>query len=252
MGQEHIALSGVRIDCVDLATAAARLASFVAAPRFHHVVTVNLDYLRLGRADPEFRRLLNEADLAVADGMPLVWASRLRRDPLPERVTGNALVDECARLSAATGAGIFLLGAADGVAELAARRIALRYPGAALAGTLAPPFRPLAPEEDEAIVERINASGARILLVAFGAPRQDAWIARHRGTLAVRVAIGVGCALDVLAGNVPRAPAWMQRTGLEWLYRLGREPRRLWRRYVLEDMPMLVRLLTESARSAAA
>jgi N-acetylglucosaminyldiphosphoundecaprenol N-acetyl-beta-D-mannosaminyltransferase len=204
--------------------------------------------LRIAQADAAFRNTINEADLAVADGMPLVWASRLAGRGLPERVTGHELVDVCCRLSAATGAPLFLLGARPGVAEEAARTIHRRYPGATVAGTYSPPFGPLSPEEDAQIVDRINRSGARILLVALGAPRQDNWIRSHRGELDVRVALGVGCALDILAGVVPRAPYWMQRVGLEWLHRLRVEPARLWHRYLVEDTRMFVRLMVESLR----
>ncbi|HYR93986.1 MAG TPA: WecB/TagA/CpsF family glycosyltransferase [Methylomirabilota bacterium] len=215
-------------------------------------MTVNLDFLQIARADATFRQAINEADLAVADGMPLVWASRLVGRPLPGRVTGNSLVDESCQLSARTGAGIFLLGARPGIADAAARTIATRYPGAVVAGAYSPSFGPLSPSDDREMVERVNRSGARILFVALGAPRQDNWIWAHRYELDVRVALGVGCSLDVLAGSVPRAPLWMQRSGLEWLYRLGLEPRRLWRRYLIKDAPMFARLVAASLRAAHA
>jgi N-acetylglucosaminyldiphosphoundecaprenol N-acetyl-beta-D-mannosaminyltransferase len=249
---DRIPISAVLIDRVDLAEATTRIATYLSSERLHQIVTVNLDFLQIARADATFRRTIDEADLAVADGMPLVWASRLMGRPLPERVTGNQLVHECCQLSAATGAGIFLLGARPGIADGAARTIATRYPGAVVAGAYSPSFGPLSPRDDREMVERVNRSGARILFVALGAPRQDNWIWAHRNELDVRVALGVGCSLDVLAGAVPRAPLWMQRSGLEWLYRFGLEPRRLWRRYLVKDAPMFARLVAASLRAAHA
>jgi N-acetylglucosaminyldiphosphoundecaprenol N-acetyl-beta-D-mannosaminyltransferase len=251
-GRDRTPLCGVLLDRVGVADAARKLASYAASPRMHQVVTVNLDFLRIAQVDDDFRQTINEADLAVADGMPLVWASRLGGRPLPERVTGNSLVEKACELSAATGAGIFLLGARPGLAEAAARTIATRYPGAMVAGTYSPPFGPLSPDVDREMVERVNRSGARILLVALGAPRQDKWIRAHRHELRVGVALGIGCGIDLLAGIVPRAPLWMQRAGLEWLHRFRCEPGRLWRRYFVNDTPMFARLVAESLRAALA
>jgi N-acetylglucosaminyldiphosphoundecaprenol N-acetyl-beta-D-mannosaminyltransferase len=246
--RERAALCGTLLDRVTLAEAVSRLASFAAARRLHQVVAVNLDCLRIAQRDSAFRQTINEADLAVADGMPLVWASRLGDRPLPERVTGNSLLEKSCELSAATGAGIFLLGSRSGIADAAARTIATRYPGAVVAGAYSPPFGPLSLREDREMVDRVNRSGARILIVALGAPRQDIWIRDHRHELNVGLAFGVGCGLDLLAGLVPRAPLWMQRAGLEWVHRFRLEPGRLWRRYFVNDTPMFARLLVESLR----
>jgi N-acetylglucosaminyldiphosphoundecaprenol N-acetyl-beta-D-mannosaminyltransferase len=246
---DRVLLSGVLLDRVSLADAASRLESYLTTPQLHQVVAVNLDCLRIAQADAGFRETINEADLAVADGMPLVWASRLAARGLPERVTGNELVDVCCRLSAATGAALFFLGGRPGVAEEAARIVERRYPGARVAGTYSPPFGPLSPSDDAEIVDRINRSGARILIVALGAPRQDNWIRAHRHELDVRIALGVGCGLDILADIVSRAPSWMQRMGLEWLHRFRLEPARLWHRYFVDDTPMFARLVAESLRA---
>jgi len=247
--RDRAPLCGTLLDRVTLAEAASKLARFAASARLHQVVAVNLDCLRIAQRDDAFRQTINEADLAVADGMPLVWASRLGDSPLPERVTGNSLLEKSCELSAATGAGIFLLGSRPGIADAAARAIATRYPGAVVAGAYSPPFGPLSPREDREIVDRVNRSGARILIVALGAPRQDNWIREHRNDLKVGLAFGVGCGLDLLAGLVPRAPIWMQQAGLEWLHRFRLEPGRLWRRYFVNDTPMFARLLAESVRA---
>jgi N-acetylglucosaminyldiphosphoundecaprenol N-acetyl-beta-D-mannosaminyltransferase len=246
--RDRVPLCGVLIDRVGLPQAASRLETYLAIEQLHQVVTVNLDFLRLARVDPIFRETINEAALAVADGMPLVWASRIAGQGLPERVTGIELVDACCRLSASTGKAVFMLGGRPGIAEEAARTVERRYPGAVVAGTYSPPFGAVAPHDDREIVDRINASGARILLVALGAPRQDNWIRAHHDELEVSVALGVGCTLDILAGVFPRAPHRMQRMGLEWLHRFRLEPARLGRRYFIDDIPMFARLMAESAR----
>lgn len=239
--RDRVGFGGVAVDRVDLAGAIDRLGQLAGSPGLEQVVTVNLDFVSIARRDPEFRSTVNGASLAVADGMPLVWLSRLQGRPLPERITGGDLVEACCRRAAAAGQGIFLLGASPTTGLLAARRLQERFPGLRVEG-YSPPFGEFSPEEDRRIVELINASGATYLFVAFGAPRQDLWIQAHREQLDVSVAIGVGCVLDVLAGAVSRAPIWMQRNGLEWLFRLIQEPGRLWRRYFVDDLPTLVRL----------
>jgi N-acetylglucosaminyldiphosphoundecaprenol N-acetyl-beta-D-mannosaminyltransferase len=248
-GRRRVELDGVRVDRVDLAEAAAHIDHFLRSAERHQVVTVNLDFLAVARQNPRFRETLNRASLAVADGMPLVWLSRLRGEPLPERVTGMALVDECAGLAERDGRGVYLLGAAPGIAEAAGRALQKRYPGLRIAGTCSPPVGALSARDNASIVREINRCRPAVLLVALGAPRQDLWIRDNLHALDLSVAMGVGCVFDVLAGVVDRAPTWMQSWGLEWAYRLGREPRRLWRRYVLNDAPLFARLLLSEARA---
>ena len=244
----RVEFAGVLIDQVDIGTAVERIRGFLASGSAHQVVTVNLDFLSIAQRNAPFRETINQADLAVADGMPLVWVSRLRGQPLAQRITGVELVDESCRLAAQTGHGVFLLGAAPGVADAAARTLEARYPGLRVVGSYAPPFGELSREEDDRIVEMIREAAPGFLFVAFGAPRQDLWIRAHADRLNVPVSIGVGCVFDLLAGTVERAPVWMQRTGLEWSYRLLQEPGRLWRRYVVDDAPMLGRLLVTAVR----
>jgi N-acetylglucosaminyldiphosphoundecaprenol N-acetyl-beta-D-mannosaminyltransferase len=246
--RRRVDLAGALIDQVDFDGAVARVRGFLATGGAHQVVTVNLDFLSIAERDPHFRDTINRADLAVADGMPLVWASRLTDQPLPQRIAGVDLVDACCELAAETGAGVFLLGAAPGVAEAAGRQMKDLYPGLRIAGTYSPPFGELTAHEDERIVASIRAARPAFLFVAFGAPRQDQWLRAHLGQLGVPVCMGVGCVLDLLAGNVNRAPEWMQRTGLEWAFRLGQEPARLWRRYFMNDVPTLGRLVLRAAR----
>ena len=250
--RERVDLGGVLIDRVDGDAAVDRIRGFLQSGKLNQIVTVNLDFVAISRRDADFRETLNAAELAVADGMPLVWASRLGDAPVPRRLTGVELVDECCRVAVETGTSVFLLGAAPGVADNAADKLRARFPGLRVAGVYAPPFGPLTPEENERILQRIKAAQPDFLFVALGAPQQDVWIRNNRDRLDVPVCMGVGCVLDLLAGIVSRAPAWMQRTGLEWLFRLGQEPSRLWRRYILDDVPALFWLVLRVLKTTGA
>jgi N-acetylglucosaminyldiphosphoundecaprenol N-acetyl-beta-D-mannosaminyltransferase len=190
------------------------------------IVTVNTEYIMAAQRNPTFRQCINEATLTVADGAGIVWATHYLGMPTPERVTGTDTLTVLAKRSTERGYRLYLLGAAPGVAEEAACRLQMLAPGLQIAGTYA--GSPALAEED-AIIERIAASDADVLFVAYGAPAQDLWIARTRLRLPVAVAMGVGGAFDFISGRQRRAPIWMQRTGLEWLYRLYRQPWR-WRR----------------------
>jgi N-acetylglucosaminyldiphosphoundecaprenol N-acetyl-beta-D-mannosaminyltransferase len=243
--RRRIDLGGVLIDRVDVGSAVERIRGFLRSGKLNQIVTVNLDFVAISRRDRDFRDTLNEADLAVADGMPLVWVSRLTDEPVPQRLTGVELVDECCRVAVETDSSVFLLGAAPGIAEEAADALQARFPGLRIAGVYAPPFGPLTVDENERILTRIHAARPEFLFVALGAPQQDVWIRANRDRLDVPVCMGVGCVLDLLAGVVSRAPTWMQRTGLEWLFRLLQEPHRLWRRYILDDIPVLLWLLRQ-------
>lgn len=247
--RSRVAVCGVLLDRIDRAAATAMIDGFLASGGRHRIVTVNTDFARLADEDPTYRELLNRADLAVADGMPLVWLSRLVRAPLPERVAGIDLIDECCRLAARRGIPVFLLGAGPGVAPAAARALIRRHPGLVIAGTLTPPFGPATAEGDGEMVRKIRAAGRCVLFVAFGAPRQDRFIAAQLARLDTPIAMGVGGSFDILAGAIPRAPAWIQRSGLEWLWRLAQEPRRLSRRYLLQDLPFLARMATRALRA---
>jgi N-acetylglucosaminyldiphosphoundecaprenol N-acetyl-beta-D-mannosaminyltransferase len=241
--RQRVEIGSVLIDSVDLAGAIRRLRAFLSSDAPHQIVTANLDFLSIADRNPAFRDAINDADLAVADGMPLVWVSRLRGQALPERINGVDLVDAGCKLAAETDHSVFLLGAAPEVTEAAARTLQARYPGLQIAGAYSPPFGPLDEDESERIVKLIQRAAPELLFVALGAPRQDPWIRENLDRLPVRVAIGVGCVFDLLAGKVSRAPVWMQRSGLEWAFRLAQEPGRLWRRYFVDDLPVLVRLL---------
>jgi N-acetylglucosaminyldiphosphoundecaprenol N-acetyl-beta-D-mannosaminyltransferase len=192
--------------------------------RARHVCTINPEFTMIAQQDPNFAHILCRAALCVPDGVGMLWAARRQGVHLPERVTGSDGVPIIAARAAARGWRLFLLGAAPGIAEQTAAILCERFPGLQVVGTYS--GSPAADEED-AIVERVNDSGADILFVAYGAPAQDAWIARNLPRLDVAMAMGVGGAFDFIAGLVPRAPGWMRRAGIEWLYRLYKEPGRI-------------------------
>ena len=247
----RVSLAGVRVDAVNGDSVRDVLRVLLEERRCHQVVTLNLDYARQAASDPQLRQIINAAALVVPDGMPIVWAAKLSGAPISRRVTGHDLVQALVEHSALEGLSLFFLGAAPGVGEQAAANLRQRYPNVRIAGTYSPPLcpYPYPEEEDRYMVEAVNGSGADVLLVALGCPKQDLWIAAHQSELKPSLAIGVGSVLDVLAGAARRAPGWLQRAGLEWLYRLFQEPSRLWRRYLLQDAPFLIRLFLWSVRA---
>jgi N-acetylglucosaminyldiphosphoundecaprenol N-acetyl-beta-D-mannosaminyltransferase len=226
----RVSILGVGVDAVTVSAAVAFAAERLAQRRSAHVVTVNPEYVMAARRDSRFRAVLAASDLAVADGAGIVWAARLLGSPLPERLPGVELAPLLACAAAGEGRGTFLLGAAEGVAERAGAALAAATcPGgghAGIAGTLS---GSPAQEEAGAIASRIRASGAGLVLVAFGAPTQDLWIAEHRAMLGPAICMGVGGTFDYLAGRRRRAPRALRAAGLEWLWRLAGEPWR-WRR----------------------
>lgn len=232
---------GRPVDDVDPGQAIAWYAAALDGDRCRQVATVNPEFVMIADEDPDFARVLDAADLAIPDGVGLILAGRVRGQPIRSRVTGVDTVLALAELAADRGDPVFLLGAAPGVAEATAGVLRRRFPRLRIAGTHAGSPDPA---EAPAIVDWINAAGARILFVAFGAPAQDKWIAANRDRLTtVRIAIGIGGSFDYLSGRVARAPAPIRRAGLEWLFRLIRQPWR-WRRML--RLPVFAwRVLTE-------
>jgi len=217
---------GIPVHNVDGREALQVLDAFIRERKPRQVVTVNPEFVMAARRDAAFRDVLLHADLSLPDGVGLLLGARILGTPLKERVTGVDTVMRVATLAAERGYRLYLLGAAPGVAEEAARRLAQANPGLAIAGTYA---GSPAPAEEDDIVARITAAAPDVLFVAYGAPKQDLWIARNLARLGVPVAMGVGGAFDFIAGRAKRAPLWMQRMGLEWLHRLIHQPWR-WRR----------------------
>lgn len=252
--QRRVNVDGLAFDDVTMDEATDRiveLAKLRDRPRY--VCTGNLDHLAIAEADPEFRRAYEEADLVVADGAPVVWLARLAGTPLRERVAGSDLFWTLGRASAERDVTLFFLGGMEGAAEKARDELDRRYPGVKVVGMYCPPFATFATDEEQArIVEKVQAAKPDILLVAFGAPKQEKWIAKMRDRLGVPVSIGVGGSFEMASGMLKRAPVWMQKVGLEWAYRFAQQPRRLFDRYVMRDIPHLGKAAVRAARERRA
>ena len=220
---------GVRVDCLDMQATLDRIDQLVGGGGSHLVATVNPEFIMRARRDPEFARVLESADLCLADGTGVVWAARRQGCTFSAPVTGTDLVPPLAALCAKRGFRLFLLGADPGVADDLAARLRVEHPELAVAAHVGSPD----PSADEATLSLIRAHRAQVVLVAFGAPKQELWIDRLKDRAGVAVGIGVGGAFDYLTGRVPRAPLWMRRAGLEWLFRLVRQPWRVRRMAVL-------------------
>jgi N-acetylglucosaminyldiphosphoundecaprenol N-acetyl-beta-D-mannosaminyltransferase len=211
------------------------------------VVTPNLDHARRYRAEPEYRELVAEADLTVADGMPLVWASRLQGTPLPERVAGSSLISTLTEGASRRGYSIFLLGGNLGAADKAAAQLRVRIPGVRIAGTCCPTIG--SDVDREPLVEltkQLTDAKPDIVFVGLGSPKQELLIRRLKSSLPRAWWLGVGISFSFLAGEVQRAPHWMQRSGLEWAHRLCQEPRRLAKRYLTQGLSFAVGLFARS------
>lgn len=228
----RISLGPVQVDALTFSQALQAIEGLVGCGG--SVFTPNVDHVVLADEDAEFRAAYSAASLCLADGMPLVWAARLLGRPLPEKVSGSDLLMPLMELAAVRGWRVYLLGGAPGAAEKAAE--VFRARGVKVAGVDAPMLRdPRSAAERAPILEKIGAAASDLVLVAFGAPKQELFIHHSRRELGKAVALGIGASLDFVAGHVRRAPRWMSEHGLEWLYRLLCEPRRLWRRYLLRD-----------------
>ncbi len=232
-----VVVSGLPIDDLNMEEALDRLADFVEIGRetdkTHQVATVNADFVVKAIKDPELRYLLQDADMATADGMPLVWGARILGVSLEGRVAGSDMIPALAERAAQKGYSIYFFGAAPGVAQAAADKLKEQYPDLKIAGVMSPPYSSVL-DMDRAILDEIKAAKPDILLVALGNPKQEKFIGMYGRELGIPVMIGIGATLDFIAGNVQRAPEWMQNSGLEWLYRLLQEPGRMWKRYVVD------------------
>lgn len=230
-------LFGLKFRRIDLDGVVKWVAEKINEDNSYAIHTVNVDHLCIRDHDTKFGQSMKSADLLVADGMPLVWYSRLVASPLPERITGVDLSYRLCELSRQLDLRIFLLGARPGVAEKAINKLVDQYGDVNIGGFYSPSREEILNEEKSIeIIQDIKRSGSNVLLVAFGAPLQEIWINQYRNELKGIVSIGVGATLDFMAGNVKRAPTWVQHIGFEWLFRLISEPRRLVKRYLIRDL----------------
>ncbi len=229
--RKQVRLMNVPFDAVTMPQTLDRIGRMIDSKQPHYLATANVDFLVQARRDTELRRILDDAHLVVCDGTPLVWLSKLLRRPLPERVAGSDLVPQLLNRAERLGWRVFFLGGEPRALTQAIRNVEARHPNIQIAGSYSPPFAPLDKMDHEGICERVREAQPDLLLVSFGCPKQEKWIARNYEALGVPVSIGVGATIDFLAGTVKRAPRWMQVIGMEWIFRLAQEPRRLLRRY---------------------
>ena len=236
-----------RMTRVEAAEAVMRL---IEAGRPSYFITANAHYAMLTEEHPELRPINNRAAFVLADGAPMVWASRLGPTPLPERVAGSDLIYDLCERAAALGRGVFLLGGAEGIADEAARKLRSLYPGLRIVGTACPAPGTLEGPEGRDLVAAIRETAPDLLLVAFGQPKGELWIDRHLDELRVPVCVQIGATLDFVAGRVRRAPRFFQKTGLEWAYRIYTDPARLLPRYSRNALFLLRQVARDLARSA--
>jgi N-acetylglucosaminyldiphosphoundecaprenol N-acetyl-beta-D-mannosaminyltransferase len=238
---------GVGVSAIAMPDAIQTVAAWIASGERQYVCITGVHGVMESCRDPALREVHNAAGLVTPDGMPLVWLGRARGHSRMRRVYGPDLMLALCEWSVRQGVRHYFYGGADGVADRLAARLQQRFPGLVVAGTFSPPFRPLDPDEDDAVVRRINATEPDIVWVGLSTPKQERWMHAHRERLTAPVMIGVGAAFDFLAGLKRQAPRWMQRTGLEWSFRLATEPRRLWKRYLVNNPWFVWEVLREAA-----
>ena len=243
------AILGAQIDSLEWDTALARIASWAKRRESRYVCLCNVHSVVTASLEPEFRDVINHADLATPDGMPVAWALSQLGFPRQPRINGPDLMWRLCEYSTRSGIKLFFYGSSPQTLALLETKLNTSFANIHVVGMLSPPYRALSAEENTAMVKQINASGAELVFVGLGCPKQEIWMAAQRGKINA-VMLGVGAAFDYHAGTLRRAPHWMQRSGLEWLYRFGQEPRRLWRRYLVTNtifvIGMVRQLLTRS------
>ena len=228
--KDKVNILGVWVDMVNIPRAVDKIMQFFDDDGLHKVYTPNSEIIMAAYKDDNFRDILNDAELLTADGIGVVYASKILGKPITERAAGYDILCEVLERIKGTSRSVFLFGGKPGVAELAEEKLKERYPGIVIAGTRNGYFKP---EEEEDIVSQINSSGAELLLVCLGAPKQELWINKYKDKLNVKVAMGVGGSLDVFAGTALRAPDFYCKHGLEWFYRLMKQPSRAGRMLAL-------------------
>ncbi len=245
---QRVDVLGVGISAINMDMALEEITRWIEQRESHYVCVTGVHGVMESQRDPELLAIHNNSGLTTPDGMPMVWAGHRAGARWMSRVYGPDLMLRVLERAAQRGWKSFLYGGKEGVPELLAAKLTERFPGLKIVGMYSPPFRPLTPEEDEEIVARINASEADLVWVGLSTPKQERWMAAHVGRLNAPVLLGVGAAFDFHAGLVPQAPRWMQQRGLEWFYRLTKEPRRLWKRYLRNNPAFVVRILRRPPR----
>ena len=237
---EKQALLNTFINNVTMSETVEAIEQMIAADKKSYVVAINVDVVMKIEADPYLKKIVDDADMVLVDGKPLVWISKLHGRPLKEKVSGSDLVPLLCEVAAKNGYKVFIIGGKEGSAERAKQRLEEKLPDIKIVGTYAPPF---GFEKDDAELERINRMISQahpdLLITCFGCPKQEKWIYENIEKYDAKVSICAGATVDFLAGNVTRAPRWMSEHGLEWFYRFLQEPRRMFKRYFVDDVKIV-------------
>ncbi len=230
---------GVPISAVTLEQAVNTMEEWIKQRDQHYICVAPAYSVALCQTDPTIKQIFNNAGMVTPDGMGLVWAMRVLGYSQKERIYGPDLMLKFSEVAAKKGYTNFYYGGGPGIAEKLAQEMKERFRGLEIVGTFTPPFRPLTPKEDKIVTEMINKAKPDVVWIGISTPKQDLWMAEHIGKINVPVMVGVGAAFNFLSGKVKQAPKWMQRSGLEWLFRLYQEPGRLWYRYLVYN-PLFV------------
>lgn len=230
------------IDAINWEDALSRIVSWGTQHQSRYVTLCNVHSVVTASKSPDFNNVISQADMALPDGAPVAWALRREGFPQQQRINGPDLMWRYLAVAEKIGQRVFFYGSTEETLAKLQARIKEQFPKLRIAGMVSPPYRELTPEEDQAYIDQINHSGAHVLFVGLGCPKQEGWMAAHRGRIQA-VMLGVGAAFDYHAGTIQRAPVWMQKIGMEWLHRLASEPRRLTRRYAVTNSVFVYRML---------
>ena len=237
---EKMNFLSIKIDNVTMEEAIERIFQLIDMNKNSYVVTPNVDHLVKLEEDKEFQDVYRDADLVLTDGMPLIWISKLIKSPIKEKVSGSDIFPKVCSRAAKEGKTLFLLGAAEGVAQKAAEKLTEKYKGLEIVGVYSPSYGfEKKQDEIDKIIDMVKKAKPDILAVGLGAPKQEKFIYKYRDRLGVPISLAIGASIDFEAGNVKRAPKWMQKSGLEWFYRICKEPSRMIKRYLVDDIKIL-------------
>jgi len=244
----RVNILGVGINAISLAKTVRQIASWVDNGSRHYVNICTVHTVMECHRNPQLREIVNRSGMSTPDGMPLVWLCRYLGHKEVTRVYGPDLMLAFCKHSVARGYRHFFYGGAPGIAKELAKKLEQRYPGLRVAGTHSPPFRPVGEMEESSVIEGIKSTNPDVVGVGLGTPKQDFWVAQHRHLLNAPILVGVGAAFDFLTGSIPQAPGWMRHCGLEWLFRLMKEPRRLAYRYLIYNPLFLMLVFMQLSR----
>jgi N-acetylglucosaminyldiphosphoundecaprenol N-acetyl-beta-D-mannosaminyltransferase len=236
---------GVGVSAINMAQAVAEISRWIEAGERRYVCVTGVHGVMESQLDSHLMEIHNRSGLTTPDGMPLVWLARRAGAKHVDRVYGPDLMAAICALATERGWSSYFYGGAPGVPERLAGRLQGMYPGMKVAGLFSPPFRSLTPAEDDQVINSINQARPQLVWVGLSTPKQERWMAAHVGLLEAPVLLGVGAAFDIVSGGVPQAPRWMQRSGLEWFFRLAHEPGRLWRRYLINNPKFVLKLIRQ-------